>query len=362
MQQDLNSNNDSISVTTRTASSENFIFNKSSPVSVNKKQENFTFSSPLTRSGNSNNSAITTASALNNTTKTATFKSIKKTNRKLITSFSSDSNNEEEKTNNNMESYNYYSNILNNINPDSNKKDTNSVKNYTKNPIETITKNEKLNSFKMMSNDKTKAVSSERLDKVDTELETSSLKRTLSRKSNQDAQKCARNLCSITNGVINSSLSASASNLDYNPELGLVNSNEGSFKSLNSKKGKLTEWCSTQISMDNGLLLVLFIKFKIYFIFHSIDNDGELFENKTLNGLKAAPNSTAKSKGINMSSILGYSSLSNNTTVSKVKLKPKSIKYGNMDKVGDNSIAASTSSAVASASSLATSLNNLNFD
>ena len=63
-----------------------------------------------------------------------------------------------------------------------------------------------------------------------------------------------------------------------------------------------------------------------------------------------------------MSSILGYSSLSNNTTVSKVKLKPKSIKYGNMDKVGDNSIAASTSSAVASASSLATSLNNLNFD
>ncbi len=203
--------------------------------------------------------------------------SVKSKNR-VISSISSDSNNEDDdKTNSNMANYNYYSNILNNISSENNNNKTNSsfCNSISKKPS-------KDSSDAVFEENSTKTANSHLIETNRSEKheEKSNLKLhndknptpspVVRQPENNKNQKFKLNPIqdptletarkSIANGVLNSSLSASASNLDIEPE-NLSNSSITTLKQDTSlftkKKNKFTEWCSTQLSMEKGMYLIL---------------------------------------------------------------------------------------------------------
>ena len=225
---------------------------------------------------NSSSNSYNNSRANNNSNSVSNFDYSTKLKNKIITSVSSDSNNEdEEKTNSNMANYNYYSNIINNINSEnSNNKINSSVsvsssstskplrdsndtvfeENSTKtktNLIETSRneKQEEKSSFKI-NNDKitnTSPVVQSPVDNKNPQFKLNPVQDSTL----QSARKA------ISNGVLNNSLSASASSLDIQPE-NVSNSSIATIKQESNisakKKNKFTEWCSTQLSMEKGLL------------------------------------------------------------------------------------------------------------
>lgn len=278
---DTNSNYDSNSVTTRTASSENLNLNLNSnsnsktPTSPNKKQEHFLFTSNSTpvqsQPNNSNNNILKSKPVFSPSQSSPVndkkmFNPIFSSNQVKTSNSSSNatslSNKDKEKvfqsddetpSSPNMTSYNYYSNIITNLNPTSSLDIINNCKSKNTEKSNSINDLDDRND-KPVINSKSDNLKLNKSNKIN--LNTLGLSHNKSQIQSNGLIKTKKisNTKSITNGIVSNALSTSASNLDSNYPSSCLTSPRLILKSESNnnrclKKSKVSEWCSTQLSM-----------------------------------------------------------------------------------------------------------------
>lgn len=377
LQHESYSNCDSNSLTNRTASSENI--NLKTPNSPNKKQENFIYSnSPISNNGNhlsiaknqyfsnnSNNNNINynnlndSANQNNNPLKSTSTNSIRTTN---SVNLGNNSDNEDDNSPN-MSSYNYYSNIINNMK-------TNSSANL--NP-ETQMSNSNQNSTQN-TNNKSNSVNKSSTFKLATSTNnsTNNANSLASNYSNASTTSDYFSKNFSTNNALNGmdSLSSSGSSLSSNQIKSFPSNSNISAKSETNKsfkKAKVVEWCSTQLSMGELNLFIYFCVFILNLTLISILDKEEMEDDRKKKASLKMPknkNQTTASNG----SLNSHNYMNGNNNSSKISSQlvnnlANKIVNQNSSALPVGSIAAPSSSAVlGTASFLATSLNKLNIN